>query len=197
MVRYGTAPGVREVVTVAHPVSSLRLFRPGFSVDPDSAGGSHTMRSIADWLDEYDLSHEHPTNKLLHWICVPPIVLSVIGLLWSIPVPGAFAAISPWLNWATLTAVAVLVYYLALSPALAAGALVAFAVLFAIARALMTLPWPLWAISLVIFVLAWIGQFIGHAIEGKRPSFFKDVLFLLIGPLWLLAAVYRRLGVRY
>lgn len=155
------------------------------------------MRSIADWLDEYDLSHEHPTNKLLHWICVPPIVLSVIGLLWSIPVPGAFAAISPWLNWATLTAVAVLVYYLALSPALAAGALVAFAVLFAIARALMTLPWPLWAISLVIFVLAWIGQFIGHAIEGKRPSFFKDVLFLLIGPLWLLAAVYRRLGVRY
>jgi uncharacterized membrane protein YGL010W len=55
----------------------------------------------------------------------------------------------------------------------------------------------LWVTSLVIFVAAWIGQFIGHAIEGKRPSFFKDLQFLLIGPLWLLAAAYRRLGLRY
>ena len=59
------------------------------------------------------------------------------------------------------------------------------------------LPWPLWATSLTIFVVAWIGQFIGHAVEGKRPSFFKDVQFLLIGPLWLVAALYRRLGVSY
>jgi uncharacterized membrane protein YGL010W len=56
---------------------------------------------------------------------------------------------------------------------------------------------PLWGICLLLFVLAWIGQFIGHAIEGKRPSFFKDVQFLMIGPLWLIADVYRRLGVRY
>jgi uncharacterized membrane protein YGL010W len=59
------------------------------------------------------------------------------------------------------------------------------------------LPWPLWATSLAIFVAAWIGQFIGHASEGTRPSFFKDVQFLLIGPLWLLAAVYRSLGIPY
>jgi uncharacterized membrane protein YGL010W len=155
------------------------------------------MRSVTDWLSEYGLSHQHPTNKLLHWICVPPIVLSVMGLLWSVPVPGAFSAASPWLNWATLAATAAVLYYLVLSPALACGVLGAFAVLLIITQWLTHLPWPLWLTSLAIFVVAWIGQFVGHAVEGRRPSFFKDLQFLLIGPLWLLAAVYRRFSVPY
>jgi uncharacterized membrane protein YGL010W len=155
------------------------------------------MRSVSDWLAEYGASHQHPTNKLLHWICVPPIVLAVMGLLWSLPVPAALAALSPWANWATLTSLAALLYYLALSPRLAAGLVLAFAGLLLCTRALAMLPWPLWATSLVIFVIAWIGQFIGHAVEGRRPSFFKDLQFLLIGPLWLLAAAYRRLSVPY
>jgi len=155
------------------------------------------MRTLTEWLDEYGASHEHATNKLLHWICVPPIVLSVFGLLWSIPVPEAFASVSPWLNWATLSAAVALIYYLALSPALAAGVLIAFVLLLLLTHWLGALPWPLWLTSVAIFVAAWIGQFIGHAIEGKRPSFFRDVQFLLIGPLWLLAAAYRRLGLLY
>lgn len=155
------------------------------------------MRSVADWLSEYGASHQHPTNELLHFLCVPPIVLSVMGLLWSLPVPAAFAALSGWLNWASLAAAAALIYYLLLSPALAVGVLLGFAALLALTRELALLPWPLWLTSLVIFVLAWIGQFVGHAVEGKRPSFFKDVQFLLIGPLWLLAAAYRRFGVPY
>ena len=155
------------------------------------------MRSVSDWLSEYGASHQNPTNKLLHWICVPPIVLAVMGLLWSLPVPALWAATSAWLNWATLTAAAALLYYLALSPRLAAGVLVGFALLLLLTRALAALPLPLWATSLAIFVLAWIGQFIGHAIEGRRPSFFKDLQFLLIGPLWLLAAAYRRMSVTY
>jgi len=155
------------------------------------------MRSVTQWLGEYGESHQNPTNKLLHWLCVPPIVLSVMGLLWSLPVPAACAAVSPWLNWATLAAAAALVYYFALSRALAAGVLLAFAVLLALTSALARLPWPLWVTSVAIFGVAWTGQFVGHAIEGKRPSFFKDLQFLLIGPLWLLAAAYRRLGLRY
>lgn len=155
------------------------------------------MRSVSDWLAEYGASHQNPTNKLLHWICVPPIVLAVMGLLASVPVPAAFAAVSPWLNWAGIVAAATLLYYLLLSVRLAAGVLVAFVVLLLLTRALAQLPWPLWQTSLVIFVVAWLGQFIGHAVEGRRPSFFKDLQFLLIGPLWLLAAAYRRLSVPY
>ena len=150
------------------------------------------MRSVSSWLSEYDESHHDPTNKLLHFICVPAIVLAVFGLLWSIPLHSA----SPWLNVATLVAAAVLLYYLALSPSLAAGMLLAFALLAVATHALASLAWPLWATSTAIFVVAWIGQFAGHAVEGKRPSFFRDLQFLLIGPLWLLAALYRRLGLR-
>lgn len=154
------------------------------------------MRTAPEWLAEYGESHQNPTNKLLHWICVPPIVLSVMGFLWSIPFPEALA-ISPWLNWATLFAAASLVYYLMLSPMLAAGVLVGYVAMFAILQALVSLPWPLWLSSLVIFVVAWVGQFVGHHIERKRPSFFKDAQFLMIGPMWLVAALYQRLGLRY
>ena len=155
------------------------------------------MRSVAEWLGEYGDSHVDPTNKLLHWVCVPLIVLALMGMVWSIPVPAVFTKAGPWLNWATLSAVLALVYYASLSVRLAAGIAIAFVVMFAILNALAELPWPLWATSLAIFVAAWVGQFIGHAIEHKRPSFFKDVQFLLIGPLWLLAALYRRLGIPY
>jgi uncharacterized membrane protein YGL010W len=150
------------------------------------------MRTVAEWLGEYGESHANPTNKLLHWICVPPIVLSVMGLLWSVPMPQSVAEISPWLNLASLFA-----YYLALSPLLALGIGIVFVLMLMLVNAMAQWPWPLWATSVAIFVAAWIGQFIGHAIEGKRPSFFKDLQFLLIGPLWLVAALYRRLGLRY
>lgn len=155
------------------------------------------MRSIDRWLEEYGQSHQHPTNKLIHWICVPAIVFSVIGLLWSLPVPGFFAQLSPALNWAVLLAMAAVVYYFTLSARLGVGATLVLALLLMLAAALDGLAVPLWAIALAIFVLAWIGQFIGHRIEGRKPSFFKDLQFLLIGPLWLLAAAYRRAGLAY
>lgn len=155
------------------------------------------MRSIHEWLDEYGESHRNPVNKRIHWVCVPAIVLSVIGLLWSLPVPSAFAAVSPALNWAVLVAMAAVVYYFALSVPLALGAAVVLALLLLAAAGLDRLATPLWVTSIVIFVVAWIGQFIGHHIEGKKPSFFKDLQFLMIGPLWLLAAAYRGAGLRY
>lgn len=155
------------------------------------------MRSIELWLEEYGESHQHPTNKLIHWICVPAIVFSVVGLLWSLPVPAAFGEMSSAMNWAVLFAMAAIVYYFILSVPLGLGASLVLAGLLLLAHALSGLATPLWAISLAIFVLAWIGQFIGHRIEGRKPSFFKDLQFLMIGPLWLLAAAYRRAGLSY
>ena len=155
------------------------------------------MRGIDQWLAEYGASHRHPTNKMIHWICVPIIVICVFGLLLCLPAPPQMAAISPRLNWATLVAVFALIYYTALSPTLALGVLpFLFAMFYVLDRA-NHWAWPLWLSCLTAFVLAWIGQFIGHAVEGQRPSFFKDLQFLLIGPLWLLAFVYQRLGLRY
>jgi uncharacterized membrane protein YGL010W len=154
------------------------------------------MRGTAYWFDEYSSSHRNPVNKTLHWICVPLIVWSVIGLLWSLPAPGRGQL--EYANWASYAVAAAVLYYAALSVPLALGVLPVLAAMLLSVDALSQLARvPLWAVSAAVFVLAWLGQFVGHAIEGKRPSFFKDLQFLLIGPIWLLAALYRRAGIRY
>lgn len=155
------------------------------------------MRTVEQWLSEYGESHQNAANKTLHWICVPIIVVSLIGLLWSLPVPRTFGEVSPLLNWGTLVLAAAVLYYLKMSWSLALGmALFVCAVTLSILW-LQRLPWPLWAVCVALFVVAWIGQFIGHHYEGKRPSFFRDVQFLMIGPLWLLSFVYRKLRIPY
>ncbi|HEY4646701.1 MAG TPA: Mpo1-like protein [Steroidobacteraceae bacterium] len=154
-------------------------------------------RRAQEWFDEYSESHRKPTNKLLHWICVPVIVLSVIGLLWALPVPSVFRAVSPFLNWGTLVAAVAVLYYFTMSINLGVGMLLSMLVLTWLVYLLDQLAVPLWVSCVALFVVAWIGQFIGHAVEGKRPSFFKDVQFLMIGPLWLLAHVYRRAGIPF
>lgn len=150
------------------------------------------MRDAETWLDEYGESHRNPTNKQIHWICVPLIVWSVTALVWSIPSPAV------WLNWAVVMAILAQAWYIALSPRLSVG-IGLFLVLCLGLCALLdrTVAVPLWVIAVVVFVAAWIGQFIGHKIEGKKPSFFKDVQFLLVGPAWLMGFLYRKAGLRY
>jgi uncharacterized membrane protein YGL010W len=156
------------------------------------------MRTAGQWLEEYGDSHRNHTNKLLHWICVPVIVWCVLGLLWSLPFPGAIRSGFAPANWAGLAVLGALLYYAVLSIRLALGALpLLLAMLWCIDRVERAATVPLWTLCLGLFAAAWIGQFVGHAIEGRRPSFFKDVQFLMIGPLWLLAAVYRRLAIRF
>ena len=101
-------------------------------------------------------------------------------------------------NCGSLAVVGALIYYALLSVPLALGALpVLFAMLWSIERLEHSVSMPLWSVFATLFVVAWVGQFTGHAIERQRPSFFKDVQFLLIGPLWLLAALYRQLGIPF
>lgn len=159
------------------------------------------MRKIDLLLEEYGESHQNATNKAIHWICVPLIFFSVVGLIASIPsgaVEDFLGEGNPYANWAAVVVAIVLIYYVTLSIPLSIGMLL-FAVvcLFGI-RIIREADFaPLWAVSIAIFVLAWIGQFYGHKVEGKKPSFFKDLQFLLIGPAWLMHFVYRKLGIPY
>jgi uncharacterized membrane protein YGL010W len=156
------------------------------------------MRTAAQWLEDYGDSHHNQANKALHWICVPVIVWCVLGLLWSLPFLGDVRATFPAANWGGVAVLAALLYYSVLSVPLALGALpLLLLMLWSIDLLQRSSPAPPWSICVALFVAAWIGQFIGHAIEGKRPSFLKDIQFLMIGPLWLLADVYRRLGIRF
>jgi len=159
------------------------------------------MRKIDALLYEYGLSHKNETNKAIHWICVPAIFFSIVGLIFSIP-SGILDSLSPFLhnfaNWATILLILVLIYYATLSPPLALGMLLFSAVCLALANLIdLISPIPLWIVSLSIFVVAWIFQFYGHKIEGKKPSFLKDVQFLLIGPAWLMHFIYKRFGFAY
>lgn len=155
------------------------------------------MRTAEQWLAEYGESHQNPTNKLIHWICVPLIVLSVLGMLWDVPYPSFLTTGSPWFNWATLVVVGALVFYFRISVNLGLGMIVVSSILLYIIRVMQMLGWTVWLVCLVIFVLAWVGQFYGHKVEGKKPSFLKDVMFLLIGPIWLLHFVYGKIGLKY
>lgn len=139
------------------------------------------MKTLNAWLDEYSESHQNPVNKNIHWICVPVIYFCVFGILY---------ALHPWAAYASL--VVALAFYFPLSVPLAVGMLGISVVMLALIRVIPNILW----VSVALFVLAWIGQFYGHKVEGKKPSFFKDLQFLLVGPIWLLNFVYQRLGIK-
>lgn len=131
------------------------------------------MKSVTEWFDEYSESHQNPTNKQIHWLCVPAILFSIIGII---------AHFSTLLT--ALLLILTLVFYARLDLVLAV----------AMAALLVVMAWLIYTLPvgvgfyIAIFVIAWIGQFYGHKIEGKKPSFFKDLQFLLIGPVWCMDA---------
>jgi uncharacterized membrane protein YGL010W len=154
------------------------------------------MTPITTWFDNYSGDHQNATNQSIHVVCVPAILWSVIALLWCIPVPEGMGQPGLWAGAAMFFA---WIFYWKLSRKLALGMLLQF-VLFggicAIVRATFGGQVLLWA-GIAVFVVAWIGQFLGHKIEGRRPSFFTDLAYLLIGPLWVLAKLYRKVGLSY
>jgi len=152
------------------------------------------MKSIQQWLSEYGESHQDHTNKTIHWICVPSIFFSIIGLLYGIKLP--FDIFGLQVNVAMIVLALVTIYYITLSRTLWIGLLL-FAVLCLWISSLIEKAdfIQLWLLSIIIFIIAWIGQFYGHKVEGKKPSFLKDIQFLLIGPAWLMSFIYKRLGI--
>ena len=156
------------------------------------------MKPIQKWLDEYAESHQNPTNIKIHWICVPLIMLSIIGLLANIQLNVNILSAYPQYNHAGMILVLFgYIYYYFLSKSLLLGMIPVSIIMLMIVSWLSTFSYPLWLTSLIIFVISWAGQFYGHKIEGKKPSFFKDIQFLMIGPLWLLSKLYRRYGISY
>jgi uncharacterized membrane protein YGL010W len=147
------------------------------------------MKSAQTYFDEYAVSHQNETNQTIHYICVPLIFFSVIGLLMSIPttfLENTLGLYNPLLeNWAVVVTVFISIFYLRL------GFWYFTEMLFVILLCIIGNFWisnvtNLLYVSIAVFVLAWIGQFYGHKVEGAKPSFLKDLEFLLIGPLWVI-----------
>ena len=151
------------------------------------------MRSIQDWYLEYSESHQNKINKRIHFVCVPVIFFSIVGMLMSIQYTVIFTNLGlnnpVFANWAFPILVLVLLFYLRLSFAVFLKMLVFSAICLYGNRYLGEVA-PLLYTSIGLFIVAWIGQFIGHHIEGKKPSFLKDLQFLLIGPAWVFEKLF-------
>lgn len=156
------------------------------------------QRPIDRWFAHYSDDHRNPGNQLIHVVCVPAILWSVIALLWCIPPMGTL--FRPGI-WAALTMFFAWMFYYRASRMIGLGMLVVFVGMAWLTRWLHdALGTPgLLKLAVGVFVVAWIGQFIGHskAFEGKKPSFLTDLTYLLIGPAWVLSKLYRKLGVRW
>lgn len=152
------------------------------------------MKTIQQWYDDYAVSHQNKTNQKIHYICVPAIFFSIVGMIMSIPagfIQNTLNIKNPMLgNWASMLLLLLLLFYMRLSFSLFLRML-GFSVLVVMANYYLGQYLPLFTTSLIIFIVAWIGQFYGHKIEGKKPSFFKDLQFLLIGPAWVFEKLSR------
>ncbi|HAS6259288.1 TPA: DUF962 domain-containing protein [Vibrio vulnificus] len=140
------------------------------------------MRSLEQWLDAYGESHQNSTNQKIHTFAVPGIFFSIVALIWSLPsLPLPVLS----LNWVWVVALPVWWFYYRLS-------LSVFLMMLGYTLASIALAWsvellglPLAEMAVGLFIVLWIFQFVGHKIEGRKPSFFEDLKFLLIGPVWV------------
>ena len=148
-------------------------------------------RNIHQWISDYGESHQHPLNKKIHWICVPIIMFTLLGLLSLVKFYN--------INLAYGLITIALIFYLRLSIPISIGmfiiSVIQLGIIYYIEQ--MLVFQNLLYLYIGVFVVAWIGQFIGHKIEGQKPSFFQDLQFLLIGPAWLLSFIYKKIGVKY
>jgi len=154
-------------------------------------------KTINQWLNEYGESHQNKTNKLIHWCCVPIITFTLLGLLslgaFTFQIYDGTYIINP----AGLLIIISFLFYLRLSYSLTIGMFIFSMSCFYLIKNFETThdSSQLLNYYILVFIVAWIGQFIGHTIEGKKPSFFKDIQFLLIGPVWLLSFIYKKLNI--
>ncbi|MEJ2602970.1 MAG: DUF962 domain-containing protein [Gammaproteobacteria bacterium] len=155
------------------------------------------MRTADLWLARYSQHHHHPLNRVMHAVSIPLAVIGVTGLLWSLPAPDAFGDISPALNWGTAFLLAAVVYYFILSIPLALGLLPFVLAVTGVLGRLDGLTRPLWQVSLAVLLAALVLQALGHLVESRRPRLLEDLQYLMIGPAWLMAGVFRRLGIPY
>jgi uncharacterized membrane protein YGL010W len=156
------------------------------------------MSTVDEWLNEYAAIRAFAPSRTTDWVTIPLLVASLVGLLWSVPVPDVFSRSSPVLNWGTLFLMAAVVYYFILSITLAIGALpLVLGASMASAWLDARLDMPLWLVSGTVFSLVAVWQMLDYSASGKRPPVFKYFQFVMIAPLWLLAAAYRRLGIPY
>ena len=147
---------------------------------------------LARYADQYGGAH----GRRIHGIAGFAILWSLVALLWCIPVPGTLAQTGIWAALAMFFAWS---YCYRLSRPLGLGMLAVFFVFGCLCRLLemrLGLTARLWT-AVAVLVAGSIALFAGFRIEGRRPGWLTAPPGLLVGPLWVLASLYRRMGWKY
>jgi uncharacterized membrane protein YGL010W len=157
------------------------------------------MRKIDLLFAEYSESHRNSTNKLIHWICVPLIFWSILGFISLIPSKSIGFIYIGEISYVSFAAIAlVTIFYMRLSFVVSIIMFILMVIMESFAYGInIRFKENSWIVYFSVFVITWIFQFVGHKIEGKKPSFLKDLQFLLVGPIWLLSFILKKLGIRY
>ncbi|WP_339350556.1 Mpo1-like protein [uncultured Alteromonas sp.] len=153
------------------------------------------MRTIEKLLLQYNESHQNKTNVLIHAIAVPSIYFVTLGLIWAIPMPDLIADFN--VTWAHIIAIPILFYYFKLSGPIGAAMTLLTIACFGGINLIAYYGVTVWLFCLSLFIVMWVLQFIGHKIEGKKPSFLEDLQFLLVGPAWWWMHWLKRLNISY
>lgn len=139
-----------------------------------------SARKVDELLAHYGQSHKNPSNEVIHFIAIPLIMISLVGLIF---------ALHPYLAYAFVAAS--LAYYARLSLVFLGVMTVLTALTLALLHSLGIFLFPL---CISVFIVAWIMQSIGHQIEGKKPSFLEDIQYLWVGPLFVLSKLFIKFG---
>lgn len=153
------------------------------------------MPETDQWLVEYGNCHNDVSYPVLFWVSVPLLILGTVGLFWSLPVPAAFAEISPVLNWGTAFLMAAVIYYFIISVPLAIGALPLILGIAALEMWLEKSGFPPRQVSASLVLGGLIGLYLGHYAHGGTSAVVRDIQLMMIAPLWVLSRLYRRVGI--
>jgi len=155
------------------------------------------MSESDGWLDRYGRSHGNLSNPVVYWAAVPMVVVGTVGLLWYLPIPVEFARISPLLNWGSAFLMAATIYYFIISLSLAIGMLPFVLGLASLQLWLAGSEYPALGVSTGLFVAGVVGLALGRRGTGGVRAILEDLQLMMIGPVWLLAVIYRRFGIPY
>jgi len=153
--------------------------------------------TLDDWADRYGQLHPEGACSAAAWLSITVLVASLLGLLGSLPVPAPLQAQQLVINWATMLLMAAFVYYCMLSLRIAVAGLVYLAAAATPGIWLELRGLPVWPLALGTFIPAFVWQLEMTRRATGRVRVLRNLQYLMLGPVWLLRAVFRRAGLAY
>ena len=154
------------------------------------------MNDPHKWLIDYDSSHKNIRYPLFFWSAVIFYPISLIGILWHIEMPDAFYIdVSPIINWGIMFLLATIIYYFIISISLAIGMIPFIVCVITFFLWLENMDYPIISISIGINTTSLYGLYRGKDKHTNFNNLWQDIQMTIIGPIWMMSKIYKKLGI--